>query len=380
MLNVSATSSLAPQPDGVWVPVLGITWDAISPDPGDLLGYEVEWQGAGEAWLTQMVGRTGNDTTALVTPPVIGGMDWDVRVRAYDVESKVGPWSDVFTITAVGDTVAPAVPESINAFPGYRLVGVRWQPGLNANDSTDADLSHYVVRYQYTDENGDPADATLETKSTRIVINDLEPGVAYTFDVAAVDRSGNQSLFSTAAIATPTNVGTADVAFSGVLAELVDADVITADLIEGGSLKVGGLGTDGIRIYDANGRPTGAWGDWGWLIADPSNPGHAIWASKGELKFTDEFDWDGSDPIEAGVDTTTWRAGIGPDGINAEAITFGAVAGGDNRVLNAGMELQAFRLAADTKSKTWTASADWSGGTNNVNMDVSGTELEMSAV
>ena len=96
------------------------------------------------------------------------------------------------------------------------------------------------------------------------------------------------------------------------------------------------------------------------------------------MKFTDEFDWDGTDPIEAGIDSTVWTTAIDYSGINAEAITFGAAGGGNNRLLNAGFELQAFIGSDQPVSEVWTESADWATATSQVNLRTDGPDLRMT--
>ena len=374
-LMVSTTVTLTP--DGIALPVLQATWDANL--ESDIVGYEVQWKLDSQSWPAAQSMRVGYDQLGVTLTGVVGGATYDVRVRAYDIEGLVSAtWASGSVLSAV-DAVAPAVPNTPTVVPGYRSIGVFWEPGLNAQDEVDADISHFEVAY-YSSEPESPT-FYITTKSTRIIINDLDPTYEWYASVRAVDRSGNASEFTTEASGQPTLVGNTDVAFNGVLANLINADAITADLITSGALKVGGDAAEGIRVYDSSNQPIGSWGEWGWIVASPDSTNRAIWASPdGYLKFTDEYDWDGNDPIEAGIDTTNWRTAIGPDGISADAITFGSVSGGDNRVLNAGFELQAFLVTADLKSKVWTDSGDWSGASSNVNMNVSTTELKMVSI
>jgi hypothetical protein len=321
----------------------------------------------------------GSDQTSAILSPVLGGRRYDVRIRAYDSEGRVGPWVTASEVVVVGDVTPPATP-LVNAVGGYRMVAAYWPA------NSEPDLSHYEIQHRLSGATEWPADP-IEARATRIVITDLSPGV-YEVEVRAVDHSGNVSAWSITATAEATLVGQEDVAFDEVVANFMTTGTLQADQIVGGTLSVGGPDDDevAIRVYDSVGQPIGAWGDFGWLVADPTvSPSRAIWATpQGEMKFSGAYDWDGSDPIEAGLLTTVWTTAIGPDGINAEAIKFGSAGGGSNRILNAGVELQAYPTVA-LVSVTWT---DPGTGANqwgtvlagSINLDVSAADLKMSAV
>jgi hypothetical protein len=368
----------------------------------DIIGYELEWQ-AGTYdtttpelpvyeppdFLSPQSLRVAKDQDFAVLQPVLGGRSYDVRIRGYDMEGLVGDWVYASEVVIVPDADAPAIP-SVDAVGGYKMLGANW--GRNS----EQDLSHYGVRFRPV---GDLDWRFIDTRSNHITISDLAPG-DWEVQVRALDHSLNvqtsatdptalgpedtgyeEAGWSDVSTATVTLVGQADVVFDTVVADFMATGTLSADQIIGGSLKVGGTGfTEGLRIYDSLGRPIGAWGEWGWIVADPTSPGRAIWASpQGELKFTSTYDWDGTDPIEQGIDTTVWTTAIGPDGINVGAIKFGSALGGSNRILNAGVELQAFPTVA-VSSKTWTVTADWDDATSTVNLDVSGADLKMTAI
>jgi hypothetical protein len=396
----SAVSIYLQQADGTDLPVISATWVTLLED--DIIGYELEWQ-AGTYdtttpelpvyeppdFLSPQSLRVAKDQDFAVLQPVLGGRSYDVRIRGYDMEGLVGDWVYASEVVIVPDADAPAIP-SVDAVGGYKMLGANW--GRNS----EQDLSHYGVRFRPV---GDLDWRFIDTRSNHITISDLAPG-DWEVQVRALDHSLNvqtsatdptalgpedtgyeEAGWSDVSTATVTLVGQADVVFDTVVADFMATGTLSADQIIGGSLKVGGTGfTEGLRIYDSLGRPIGAWGEWGWIVADPTSPGRAIWASpQGELKFTSTYDWDGTDPIEQGIDTTVWTTAIGPDGINVGAIKFGSALGGSNRILNAGVELQAFPTVA-VSSKTWTVTADWDDATSTVNLDVSGADLKMTAI
>lgn len=416
----TVTPAYQQQGDGTDLPTLTCVWSPFEPDVPDVIGYELEWDEGSYTYPVDLPPlyaaadfvaarslRVSRDSISASLAPVISGATYDVRIRAYDMEGKVGTWVTVSEKLALPDSVAPAAPV-ISAYGGYKMVGASW----DANG--EADFSHFEVEYH---EVKDPALTEwqrLEARATRIIISDLyvfpgtpaieaDPdavppieaapavpaGTLYEMRVRSFDLSGNASAWSNTEQATATLVGQADVVFSGVLARTVSADAISADDIKAGTLSVGGEGTDGLRIFNADGEQIGAWGEFGWIVADPHSPHDAIWSGRDEadpsaelgIFFSNQYVWDGlkTSPIEAGIPISPWQAAITPRGINAEAILFGAVGGGDNRILNAGVELQAYPTVA-LVGKTWTDAADWEDVlAGSINLNVATDDLKMGA-
>lgn len=408
------TSEYREDADGTAIPAFVAAWtDAAQ---ADIIGYEVEWDRTelddGDppapipaTFVNPQSSRFGVGVGTGALEAVIGGDYYGFRIRSYDMEGLVSPWVTHPETLAQPDGSAPDIPEGLEAVPGYRLVGAKW------GASSAADLSFYEFRYKakvHHDYEG-----PFKAKSNRVVIDGLVDKTQYEVQVRAVDRSGNvrvsgdpgvgdevianyqsdkQAGWSTSAFATTVLVGTDSIAFKTLIADFIDTGIISADQIFGGDLLLGSPGREGtIRIYDGQGRPTGAWGDFGWIIAAPQNPGRAIWSVAGAIYFTSQYDWDGTETrttdqetgivdvtagIEQGIPTTTWTTAIDWKGINAESITFGSQFGGNNRLLNAGFELQDFDTAM-LALLTFTDSTDWGSPVRNINMDVSGAELRM---
>ncbi|WP_199615539.1 head-tail connector protein [Paenibacillus alkalitolerans] len=91
-----------------------------------------------------------------------------------------------------GDVTPPDAPKGLAATAGNQLVNLTWNP------NAEGDLAGYNV-YQ----GGAKITSTLLTNASYQVTG-LINGVTYTFQVSAVDNSGNESTLSTAVRVTPT--------------------------------------------------------------------------------------------------------------------------------------------------------------------------------
>jgi hypothetical protein len=293
-----------------------------------------------------------------------------------------GDWSSYEVVgTMDGTTVTPGVPEGLTAIPGFQLVGLTWtRPGM-------ADLDHYEVRYS-PDLAGvpDPDGWTvMQTKSTSIVISPLAADILYWFQVRAVDVNGGvvtsdvdstvvtaqdnpEAGWADAVSATPTLIGSADMAFNSVVTAFLDTGELSADQIKTGTLSVGAPGQNAqIDVFDAGGALTARWDANGLIIIDPLNPARAIWLASGNMRVSAAFTGD--------VNTTVWSNSVTAEGINATNITFGVAPGGHNSIPNAGFELTPFAILT---SKVWTSAADWATGLSQVNVNVAGTSLTLT--
>ena len=369
------------QPDGTTVPGILATWDAV-PET-DIIGYEAQFDPYDGTFTSVATRQTGGTATALEA--AIGGVEYSVRVRAFDKEGRYGPWSDTETITTTDDGEAPSVPSGLTVLPGYRLLGATW----SANSEMDFD--HYEVQWA-PDLTGAPDTANanvLQTASSNIVISGLNVLATYWIRVRAVDRSGMtqtsdvdptpvnagadpEAGWSDWESGTTTAVGSEDLAVHALAAEFVTTGVLNADRIVAGALTIGAPGmAEGISVYDEFGRFIGSWDQDGMLMVNPNATNEAMWLHAGALRFTAEY---------AGtISGTTWTTGVDARGINAEAITFGDFAAGSNMVPNAGAEMQAFSTSADS-SKQWTLTTDWDDATGAINLNVSTGDLKMTTL
>ena len=385
--------------DGSVLTGFEVEWNTSPED--DIIGYHLEYDAQVYNFSTEsydaatfaqpivrnygVFGNPPKEGPYLVRGEFIGGTPYDFRVSALDAEGFASAWSSIVTETALKDGTAPEVPTNPEATPGFRLLGVKW------DKNEEADLWFYQVRYYKTSDGVEQA-KTIRTFSTLVIIKDLDPDEEYTFEVRAVDRSGNVATsesdltgvqfseddsagWSEAATGTPTKIGAADVAFNSVLTSILSANAIDADDIKSGTLTVGKTGFAGsIELYNAAGVLLATLDTDGLVMFDPNDSTHAMWLKAGSLKFTTNFDTD--------VDTTEtngdWTAAVTPDGINATAITFGTGRGGANSIPNAGFELAAFAVISTATWNTSAGTPSWDDATSTVNLDTSNAYLTMT--
>lgn len=367
------------QTDGAFLPGYQVEWDAVP--EGDVINYEVQYDLTGTTWATPYVIHTGTDILSVLIANVLGATDYDFRVRALDVDSLAGPWSDTVTSTSLADTDAPSVPDSVAAASGFRSIGVTWSRAV------EPDFAFFQVRYY---DITDPDNfALIQVKASRIIITELDPAITYGVQVRCIDRSHNvatsdadptavdyltspEAGWSVEVQATPSLIIPADLAVNSVIANFISTGELSADIITSGTLLLGNVGAlTSLLVKDSLGNDMAEWTDDGLVITDPNDGTKALWLYGDSIKFSDEYTGDPG--------TTTWLTAIDSRGVNAAAILFGTETGGYNRVPNAGMELAAFPATART-SKVWTITTDWDDATSTVNLNVSGSALEMTAV
>jgi len=300
----------------------------------------------------------GRDNTTLIINGVMGASQHWVRVRSRDIQGNESDWATTLTVQSADDSTAPSVPENLTAIAGFRGVVLKW------GRVADTDLSHYVVRFCQDDGADAPDNAWTEIQSlTNILwINNLTPDQKYWFDVSAVDRSGNASSEATSISAVPEMVGanSDDLAAGSVTTVHIDADGINANVIKTGLLAIeaGAAGrADGIRIYDvASDNPDGLVGRWdenGLLIYETNDFTRYVKITSAAIEL-----WIGDHLTTA----------ITPDGIDANAILFGRMPGGQNMIPNSSFEVGAFPTEVPYAHTGFTAgaaatNATYSGGT-----------------
>ncbi len=170
--------------------VVRISFDA-SPEQ-DVTGYEVAYSIDGVHWRNVVISGI---YTEVVVP---GNTTVYVKVRALDAEGLKSDWTSTASITSAKDTTPPAVPTGLTATGLFQTIMVKW------NENTDSDLDHYLMQY---DTNSSFSTAkTLISRSNSIVIKDLDVNKTYYIRVAAVDKSGNSSAWSSAVSASTAKI------------------------------------------------------------------------------------------------------------------------------------------------------------------------------
>lgn len=153
-----------------------LSWDAshdnTSPNPSGLKGYEIYRD---YFFLASTKNTTYEDKF------VTTGKIYNYEVRAVDNNDNKSAFSNTLTISPIKIT-PPAVPTHLTAVPGVEQITLNWD--IN---TTDSDFSHFNVYKNSQKIN----DAPVIVNS--FLVSDLPPDVNYTFQVSAVDTSGNES-------------------------------------------------------------------------------------------------------------------------------------------------------------------------------------------
>lgn len=399
--------------DGTLVSAFDISW--TPPADPDVEYYDVELDA--DPAFSSPLSRSPTAPSVRwepVTALAITGIEaeptpvvYHVRVRAVDGVGNKLDWADpttpppVVSGTAPTDPWAPDIPENVTPAPGYRLVSLSW-PRVDF-----ADLSRYGVRYtaakrdEVTGEFILPLEPDLDawidlsTLSTRIVITNLIPGDHYWFEVRAIDRSGQvrayrppegdevgpqpiavyasqegEAGWSDRREAVPEALAPDDVSPMEDVQDFLATGTFDADLIKTGTIR---LDSDPhLEVFDPAGRLLMRLDANGLLVLDPAKPNRAVWVNAAEVRVSDAF--------TGSVGTTSWRAAVAAEGLDATAIAFGVMPGGHNNIPNSAFELVPFptTVASVATVKTWTATADWATGTSQVNVTTSGADLTLT--
>jgi chitodextrinase len=190
------------------LPVTTATPDTIPPAvPSDLAALpgpgqvELTWTASfdlgGSGVAGYRVFRDGDEIADIATPGhldtgLFGNVSFVYEVLAYDAAGNESARAQV-QATTPPDAEAPAAPRHLAALPGDASVALSWLPPVGSPDVTA-----YEVR-----RNGN---LVATVGSTSYLDTGLSNGTAYTYQVRAVDTSGNDSP-DVAASATPRVLG-----------------------------------------------------------------------------------------------------------------------------------------------------------------------------
>jgi hypothetical protein len=242
------------------------------------------------------------------------------------------------------------MPEALVATAGFRGVALRW------NAVGAEDLMFYQVRWG-TD--GSTFPEGLNAKVSVVWVPDLTPDILYYFQVRSVDVSGNtlrtttpgvpdvpevaeryesqtEAGWTTSVTATPTQVGSADIAANTITSAMIATGGLTADVIKAGTLTIApnGAATPGavaITIRDSTGVVQGEWHPTNGIKIYAADPSNYCVIDDAYIRF-----------YKASILT----AEMGPDGVKADSLRLGVLAGGHNLIPNSSFELGAFITGA----------------------------------
>lgn len=342
-------------PDASWGTEYRGSWVEVTSQT-DIDGNPV-W---GEPGTSTLLYIPAGETSASIEG-VQGGVEYFARAWAVDFVGVPSTITASTSTVMAADNAAPGQPQSFTLVAGVRGFAAGW------GQSSAKDLSYFELRYAIDDGSGTgpgttPDWTSLRAKTTFIWVGGLVEGQKYWAQVRAVDVAGNvedlgppvtvvkaetneDSGYTDVAEVTPTAVG-GDLIEPG---SIDDSHIITtglsAEVIKTGTLYVDSTDDqmlDGLQVLH-NGVPVGFWNETGLYIYEEDDPSNYIRLFDAGLTV-----------FRGGVPTTA----ITPEGINASAILFGQLPGGNNIILNSSFEMTEFSVSADV-DVVWTASADW---------------------
>lgn len=189
--SFAGTASTAVNLDGTVAPKIVSTW--VSSADAFVVNYDYQWSTDNNNWNSFDV--EGNQFTI---SPTIGAATYYTRVRAVN---NLGVKSSFVTanVTAIGDTVAPAVAGSPSATAGQGSITVAWV------NPSDKDFSNVEI-HRSTSAGGTYAVIASVSGGYGLagsfVNGSLSDSTAYYYKLKSVDYSGNKSSLTSAVNAT----------------------------------------------------------------------------------------------------------------------------------------------------------------------------------
>jgi hypothetical protein len=235
----SPFSSNAMNSDGTAVPFIDFSWTAT--DPSRIDYYVFEW--STDAGVTYNPTTTSGTTFRL--SPTETGKTYLYRVTPYNYLGVKGTTvTSAVGIAATADGTTPNAPTSLSASGGYRTATVTWtEPTTNTDASALTDLKYYRV-YRGTSSN--PTTEAGVTFSNIFTDGGLADATEYYYRVKAVDRTGNESAYST-----DTNVTTNAELVDG--AEGASVLVVYADDASGTNQSLSSSGKQFVQYVEYTG-------------------------------------------------------------------------------------------------------------------------------
>ncbi len=121
--------------------------------------------------------------------PVVEGIEYSIRVRAYNITGVRSAWTSL-TETPVGDTTPPALPDNIVVLSGYKQLTLSW------NNPPEADFD-FVEVFSNTVNNQLTANRVGLIRASIFVHSGLGINQTRYYWLRSVDKSGNRSNFTT---------------------------------------------------------------------------------------------------------------------------------------------------------------------------------------
>lgn len=197
-----------------------VSWSAVTTNSDgtaifDLSGYRVQfaYSGAGGSNFREVTGEQGTTGTTFTFSDVNPGVGILIRVAAFDTFGNQGAWSTPLAHTTTKDLTAPPVPSTPTARNFLRQLIVEWDGLGSAGEVMPLDFSHVEV-HASTASNFTPTSATLFERLFAKGGVVYDPGSytgAFFFKLISVDLTGNKSVASAQATATPSRAVANDI-------------------------------------------------------------------------------------------------------------------------------------------------------------------------
>ena len=160
---------------------MALSWTAPSDDGGAAItDYDVSSDG-GTTWVS-----TGSTSTTHTVSSLDKGTEYTFQVRAVN---SVGDGTASASFTETTLTTVPGAPTSLASTPAATSVALTWTA---PTDTGGENITDYQLRYQAGSTAGGTWTALGQT-TTSHTVSSLDKGTEYTFQVRAVNNTGNSS-------------------------------------------------------------------------------------------------------------------------------------------------------------------------------------------
>jgi len=211
--------------ENVWI---DLTWAFPDGSIAPIAAFEVRWKRSADT--DYQFATTSNSENYRING-LVGNTGYDTGIRSISTLGAASVWV-TDTVTTGADAVAPAQVTGVTVATGNKTQMGTW------DSNTESDLSHYLINVA-TSNSVDGAgkfNAGLVVDgeisfATVVTIDGLDgTGDTYYWQVAAVDRSGNQGTYS--ATASNTTVLIESAWISSLVADKITSGSIAAQTIE----------------------------------------------------------------------------------------------------------------------------------------------------
>jgi hypothetical protein len=251
-------------------PLVDIQYDAVSWEVP--FTYEIAYSFDGSNWNYY----TTNETSVSIIAPY-GGITAYVKVRIIDVQGHQSGWSSVVSTTVANDTTAPATPAGLTATGLFQTIMVKW------NKNTETDFDHYVLEYDTSDTF--PAPKQIVTSSNYATLKELTVNTTYYIRIKAVDKSGNESDWSTTVSVSTVKIDDENYYDYAAIKDAIihngyidsawiselDAGLIKSGYIDADRIQAGSITSDKLVVQPANALPEGTIAYWTDSLIDVVN-------------------------------------------------------------------------------------------------------------